>query len=221
MDFLHSVLYFILAIGVLVTVHEAGHFLVARWLGVKVLRFSVGFGRPLWSWRSPRDGVEYVVAAIPLGGYVKMLDERESEVAEHEKHLAFNNQSLGTRMAVVFAGPAFNFMFAVLAYWLMFMVGINGLKPIVGEVQPDAPAAMAGLRAGDQVLSVNAQPVLTWERVIQLAIERALSGEGTELEVAGSDDRQRAVVLDRDVLRLDDVARGGFFDLMGIEPRRP
>ena len=105
-----------MAIGVLVTVHEFGHFWVARRLGVKVLKFSIGFGRALWSRRHGEDGIEYVVAAIPLGGYVKMLDESEGEVAEHERHRAFNRQPLATRVAVVVAGPAFNFLFAVLAY---------------------------------------------------------------------------------------------------------
>ena len=137
MDFFaisYSVLAFIVAIGVLVTVHEFGHFWVARKLGVKVLRFSIGFGKPLWK-KLSRDGeTEYMIAAIPLGGYVKMLDEREGEVADHEKDLAFNNKPVGTRIAIVTAGPLFNFLFAILALWIMYISGIPGVRPVIGEI---------------------------------------------------------------------------------------
>ena len=118
-----SLLAFIVTLGVLITVHEFGHFWVARRLGVKVLRFSVGFGRPLWR-RRGRDGVEYVVAALPLGGYVKMLDEREGEVAPAEAPRAFNRQPVGSRIAIVLAGPLCNFLFAIVAYSLMFVIGV-------------------------------------------------------------------------------------------------
>src|SRR5512143_364957 len=148
---LFSVLWFVLALGVLVTVHEFGRFWVARPLGVKVLRFSVGFGQPLIRWRSRADETEYVVAALPLGGYVKMLDETEGEVAPQEAPRAFNRQSLSKRFAIVFAGPFFNFIFAVLAYWLMFMLGVTGVKPVIGEVDPGSVASSAGLRAGDEI----------------------------------------------------------------------
>ena len=134
MDFLgiiYSILAFIVAIGILVTVHEFGHFWVARRLGVKVLRFSVGFGKPLWLRKSGADQTEYVIAAIPFGGYVKMLDEREGDVEEHELSRAFNRKSVWRRIAIVVAGPAFNFLFAILAYYLIFLVGVNGVKPVI------------------------------------------------------------------------------------------
>ena len=134
--FLFSLASFVVAIGVLVTVHEYGHFWVARRLGVKVLRFSIGFGKPLWKRTFGKDATELVVAAIPLGGYVKMLDEREGEVAEAELSRAFNRKPVSTRIAVVVAGPAFNFIFAIFAYWLMFVSGVPGLKPVVGDVLP-------------------------------------------------------------------------------------
>ena len=133
------------AIGILVTVHEFGHFWVANRLGVKVLRFSVGFGRPLWLWRWGADRTEYVIAVVPLGGYVKMLDEREGEVDAREVHRAFNRQTLWVRNLVVLAGPLFNFLFAILAYWLMFVIGVSGLRPLVGEVTPGSVAEQAGL----------------------------------------------------------------------------
>ena len=124
-----SLVAFILAIGILVTVHEFGHFWVARKLGVKVLRFSIGFGPPLWSRRTGHDGTELVIAAVPLGGYVKMLDEREGEVPASERHRAFNRQPVITRCAVVAAGPVFNFLFAILAYWIMYASGVPGMRP--------------------------------------------------------------------------------------------
>jgi regulator of sigma E protease len=150
-----AILGFVLAIGVLVTVHEFGHFWVARRCGVRVLRFSIGFGRPLWSRRLGRDRTEYCIGSIPLGGYVKMLDEREAPVPESEVHRTFNRQSIPRRTAIVVAGPAFNFAFAILAYWMIFVLGIPGLKPVVGEVLDGSPAAEAGLQAGDEIREVS------------------------------------------------------------------
>ncbi len=154
---------FIVALGVLITVHEFGHYWVARRLGVKVLRFSLGFGKTLWSWRSRNGETEYVLAALPLGGYVKMLDEREGEVDAAERSRAFNNKSIGTRIAVVVAGPAFNFLFAIAAFWALFMMGVPGLKPLIGEVAPGSLAQTAGLRSGDQIMTVDGRATPTWE----------------------------------------------------------
>lgn len=154
---------FLVAIGVLVTVHEFGHYWVARRLGVKVLKFSIGFGRNLFSWHGGRDRTEYAIAVLPLGGYVKMLDEREGEVAEAELHRAHNRQPLPSRAAIALAGPAFNLLFAVLAYWVVFVVGIPGLRPVVGPVTPHSPAAEAGFRHGDEIISVGGSPTPTWE----------------------------------------------------------
>src|SRR5688572_9390713 len=128
-----SIWWLLVTLGLLVTFHEFGHFWVARRLGVKVLRFSVGFGRALWS-RTARDGTEYVVAAIPLGGYVKMLDEREGDVAAADLPGAFNRKPVLSRIAIVAAGPAFNLIFAVAAFWLMFVIGKPDFQPIVGRV---------------------------------------------------------------------------------------
>ena len=143
-EVLGSIWWLLVALGVLVTFHEFGHFWVARRLGVRVLRFSVGFGKPLWSRRSA-DGTEYVVAAIPLGGYVKMLDEREGEVAESELNQAFNRKSVWSRIAIVAAGPVFNLVFAVFAFWVMFMVGIPESRPLIGSAS--GLAAEAGIEA--------------------------------------------------------------------------
>jgi regulator of sigma E protease len=166
MNILISVLAFVVAIGVLVTVHEFGHFIVARFLGVKVLRFSVGFGKPLWRWQRHPDSTEYVIAWLPLGGYNKFLDEREGEVAEAEKHLAFNRQPLVKRFPIVLAGPVFNLLFAVLAYWVIFMVGVPGIRPIVGDIRAGSPAAQAGFVAQDEIQAVNGHATPTWDTAL-------------------------------------------------------
>ncbi|HCZ47842.1 MAG TPA: RIP metalloprotease RseP, partial [Gammaproteobacteria bacterium] len=172
---LWSVGAFVVAIGVLVSVHEFGHFWVARRVGVKVLRFSVGFGRPLWR-RVDRHGTEFVIAALPLGGYVKMLDEAEAPVADDEQHRAFNRKPVWARMAVVVAGPLANLLLAWLFYWVMFMVGIQGQRPLVGEVLPDTPAAVAGFAAGDSIEAVGGRPVRSWEDATLALMPAALDG---------------------------------------------
>jgi regulator of sigma E protease len=174
MHVLTSILGFILAVGVLVAVHEWGHFWVARRLGVKVLRFSIGFGRPLKTWR--RGETEYVIASLPLGGYVKMLDGREGPVDPAEAHRAFDRQSVGKRAAIVAAGPIANLVFAVFAYALMFMVGVTGLAPILDAPAAGTSAAQAGLQAGAEVLAVNDRPVRTFE-ALRIAVLDAATGD--------------------------------------------
>ena len=221
MSILSSIVWFVIAIGVLVTVHEFGHFWVARRLGVKVLRFSIGFGRPIWRTRAGRDQVEYVIGAIPLGGYVKMLDESEGEVSESEVHRAFNRQSLPVRFAVVSAGPVFNFLFAVVAYWAMFMVGISGLKPLVGEVAPGSLASAAGLESGQEIVRVADRETHSWESVIQGVIGGSLSGAPLPVTVDDPARGSRELRLDLSGVALDDLTRGQFFERLGFSPMRP
>jgi len=187
LDILQSILAFIVAIGVLVTVHEFGHFWVARRMGVKVLRFSVGFGRPLWRWRSPKDQTEYVIGSLPLGGYVKMLDEREGDVAPIELEYSFNRKSVWRRFAIVAAGPLFNFLFAILAYYLIFLAGVSGMKPVVGEVANPSPAYSAGLQQGDVILAVNGIETQTWEKARFVLLEQAVDADRLRLQVQGRD----------------------------------
>jgi len=220
-DLLYSILSFVVAIGVLVTVHEFGHFWVARRLGVKVLRFSVGFGRPLWSWRSGPDDIEYVIAAVPLGGYVKMLDEREGDVDPADQPRAFNRQPLWVRFAVVLAGPLFNFLFAVVAYWLMFVIGVSGLRPLVGEVTPGSLAERAGLTSGQEIVQVDTRTTRTWEAVIQAVISRVLEGGAAHLKVSEPGKGTQDLTLDTQQVVVDELTRGQFFTTLGIEPRRP
>lgn len=186
--FLISVIAFIVALSVLITVHEFGHYWVALKCGVKVLRFSVGFGAPIWKRvGGGADKTEYVVAAIPLGGYVKMLDEREGPVDAHELHRAFNRQPVHKRIAIVIAGPLFNFLFAIFAYWLMFNVGLPGLKPYIDSVDDLSVAARAGMRAGDEIVSVGGRETPTWQAARQELLTLGLQQDTADVEVRAAD----------------------------------
>ncbi len=185
---------FIVAIGILVSVHEFGHFWVARKLGIRVLKFSIGFGKPLWKRVSKVDGVEYIVAAIPLGGYVKMLDEREGNVAPADAPFSYNRAPVWKRILTLLAGPFANLIFAVLAYWVLLMIGIPSLKPVVGEVTPASIAARAGLRGDELITAVQGKAQTTREGVMLALFEnvvdpqlqlrvRAQQGQGDEREL--------------------------------------
>ncbi|NOY74020.1 MAG: RIP metalloprotease RseP [Gammaproteobacteria bacterium] len=181
---LSSIFFFILTLGILITFHEFGHYWVARKLGVKVLRFSVGFGSPIWKKTGKdADQVEYVIAAIPLGGYVKMLDERETEVPQEDLHRSFNRQSLATRTAIVAAGPIFNFLLAIVVYWFVFMLGVNGLKPIVGGVAVDSIAERGGFQKEDEILKVGDRDVEAWGDAILAILDEALNQQFTSIQV--------------------------------------
>jgi regulator of sigma E protease len=181
-NLIHTVVAFIVALGVLIVVHEYGHYLVARLCGVKVLRFSVGFGRPLALWRSGADATEWVVAAVPFGGYVKMLDEREGPVAPHDAPRAFNRQSVLRRFLIVLAGPLFNFAFAILVYAGLFMHGLPEARPVLAEPPPGTLAAAAGLHAGDTVRATNGEALATWQDLRWRVLQAALQGQKIRLE---------------------------------------
>lgn len=190
MSVLHNIFFFIVAIGLLVTFHEFGHYWVARKAGVKVLRFSVGFGKPLFSWKKTTadgDEIDYVVAALPLGGYVKMLDEREGSVPDADKSRAFNNQSIGKRFAIVFAGPAFNFILAVFLYWIIFILGTTVDRPLVGEPIPQSMASIAGFQLQDEVLSVGHVEVRSWNQFRMEILDQGLNGGDLEIGVRAID----------------------------------
>lgn len=176
MELLQTLLATLVTLGILVTIHEWGHFYVARRCGVKVLTFSVGFGKPLFSWRD-KQNTEYVIAAIPLGGYVRMLDEREGPVAEEQLDQAFNRKPIMQRIAVVAAGPAVNLIFAVFAYWLMFVAGVSAVKPTVGATMPGSLAAVAAIEPGGEVVMVDGVETLSWDAVnLRLAARVGESG---------------------------------------------
>jgi len=177
MELIQILLATLVTLGLLVTVHEYGHFWVARRCGIKVLRFSIGFGKPLVRWYD-KQGTEYAIAAIPLGGYVKMLDEREGNVEESEKDQAFNRKPVGQRIAVVVAGPAANFLFAIFAYWLMFLLGVTAYVPLIGEVNQGSLADQAGLRSGEEIIQIDGSDTQSWQEV-SLALLAHMGETGT------------------------------------------
>jgi len=219
---LHNIIFFIIAIGVLVTFHEFGHYWVARRLNVKVLRFSVGFGKPLISWfkTSGEDKVEFAIAAIPLGGYVKMLDEREAPVDDAEKHRAFNNQPVLNRFAIVIAGPAFNFILAIFLYWIVFLNGVEGVKPVLGEAAVESIAEGAGFLSEEQVLTVGDTEIKTWQAFRMALIDHGIDGGDLKIKVSNLDDVEITRILplgDRHILDNNtDVT-----EQLGFMPWRP
>jgi regulator of sigma E protease len=221
MNVLISTAAFLVAIGILVAVHEYGHFMAARMLGVRVLRFSIGFGRPLWVRRAGDDRTEYCVSAIPFGGYVKLLDERDCPVALGEQHRAFNRQPIPARIIILAAGPLLNFIFAIIAYWGMFMIGVPGTRPLIGEVTPDSIAAQAGLHAGDRIVSVGGRSTATWEGAVVAILDQMLSAGRITLAVRGEDGRDRTVALDTAGQASSLTEPGQLFSGLGIVPWAP
>jgi regulator of sigma E protease len=183
MTFLQYVLWFIVALGVLIVVHEYGHYLVARLCNVKVLRFSVGFGKALVTWRLGRDKTEWVIAAIPFGGYVKMLDEREGPVEPADLERSFNRQSVERRFLIVAAGPVFNFIFAIAVYAGLFMYGLPEARPVLSAPAAGTRAHTAGFEAGDTVRAINSEAIQTWQDLRWRVLQGALQRESLRFEV--------------------------------------
>lgn len=204
---------FLLALGILVTIHEFGHFWVARKMGVKVITFSVGFGKSIKSWYRKGDETEYRLAAIPLGGYVKMLGEQDEEIADSEKHLSFANKSLGARAAIVAAGPVANLLFAILVLWVMYILGVPGYKPLVGEVKSQSLAEQGGLRQGDEIISVDGERTATLQSLRLILIDRLFSQQKADLMVKRGEN-EVPVSLDFTNIPLPDS--GKEFEFMGI-----
>jgi regulator of sigma E protease len=218
MSVLYNIFFFIIAIGVLVTFHEFGHYWVARKAGVKVLRFSVGFGKPLFTWRrktAEGDEIEYIVAAIPLGGYVKMLDEREGEVSDADKKRAFNNQHVSTRIAIVFAGPAFNFILAIFLYWLVFLMGATVDRPLVGETEAGSIAEQAGFEKRDEVLKVGDRSIQSWNEFRLAILDQGLDGGTISILVRNIDGVESRRELALGELRLLEN-EGDIFNVIGF-----
>jgi regulator of sigma E protease len=215
-EVLGSIWWLLVALGLLITFHEFGHFWVARKLGVRVLRFSVGFGKAIWS-RRGADGTEYVIAAIPLGGYVKMLDEREGEVPQDELGQAFNRKPVWTRIAIVAAGPVFNLIFAVLAFWLMFLVGIPESRPVIGAVS--GIAAEAGIEPGDTIVAVDSLDTRAWSHTVLELVAHALDREATMVTVENADGVRSEHILDLAALG-PDFSEEKTLQAIGIEPWR-
>jgi regulator of sigma E protease len=220
-DFLYTLIAFVVAISVLVVVHEFGHYWVARRLGVKVLRFSLGFGKPLWMRRFGRDQTEWVIAAVPLGGYVKMLDEHEGKVAEQDLARAFNRQPTLKRVAIVVAGPLFNFLFAILAYSILNMVGTEGMRPVVGKVAESSLAQQAGFRQGDEFIAIDGYKVQSWDQRRLYLYERALDRATVTFTVRALDGLTHERALDLSSLSAADVGAGLLERQIGLFPSLP
>jgi len=220
LELVYTVGWFIVTLAILIAVHEFGHFWAARKLGVKVLRFSIGFGRPLLRHVSPRDGTEYVLAAIPLGGYVKILDEQEGSVPAAQQHLAFSHQPLWKRSVIVTVGPFFNFLLAVLAYWAIFVTGDVGTRPVIGEVVPQSIAAKARFTPGDELLAIADRTTLTWEAAVFALTAEVLNGDDLAVRVRDESGLELVRVLNGDALaRLpDDPA---LLSKLGLSPASP
>ncbi len=198
---LQKLLWFLVALSVLVVVHELGHYLVARLAGVKVLRFSVGFGKTLFARRWGRDQTEWAVCALPLGGYVKMLDEREGAVAADEVHRSFNRATVWRRIAIVLAGPVANFLLAIVFYWLLFMHGVPALKPVIDQPLPNTPAAAAGLVAGDEIIRVDDNEIQSFQDLGLALLRAGVADQRVALGLKGG----RTAQLDTSAMQTEDL----------------
>ncbi|TDJ37108.1 MAG: RIP metalloprotease RseP [Gammaproteobacteria bacterium] len=221
MSALTNLVAFIVAISILVAVHEFGHYIVGRLCGIKVLRFSIGFGKPVWMKIAGRDRTEYCISAIPLGGYVKFLDEREGPIDPEDQGRAFNHKPIASRIAVLLAGPFFNFLFAFLAYWVLFINGVPTMKPAVGEVTEGSYAAEAGLEFGDRILKVGDRNATDWETALVSMLDEMLDDGRVPLELKGADGWVRKTTIDvgDDASRLTEP--GMLFDGLGFQPWQP
>jgi regulator of sigma E protease len=216
-----NLLSFIVAISLLVAIHEFGHYIVGRWAGMKVLRFSVGFGKPIWLRRAGKDNTEYCIASIPLGGYVRFLDSREGPVTPEEEGRAFNHRPIPHRIAVLVAGPLFNFLFAIVAYWALFMPGVMVLKPAIGNVETDSYAADAGLQFGDKIVAVDGKAVSDWESTLLAILDSMVATGRVPLSLEDEQGGQRLAVLNvgADATRLTEP--GMLFEGLGFDVWQP
>ena len=220
MNFFISILAYVIAVCMLIIWHEFGHFIVMRLFGIKVLRFSVFFGKPLFRWQRHPGSTEVAIGWLPLGAYVKPLDERDGEVADSETNMAFNRQLLYKRFLAVLAGPAFNFLFAILAFWAIFMIGVPGTRPVIGDVRPDSPAAHAGFVKQDEILSINGSNTPTWEMAAMRLFEGSINNHEIAVRVLTPDHREKQLLLSINNSRTL-TASGKLLDGLGLSQFQP
>ena len=221
LDVIQNAMWFLVAVFVLVTFHEFGHFAVGRLFGVGVLKFSVGFGRPLAKWRSTKSGTEYILGILPLGGYVKFVDEREGEIPVNQIRQAFNRQNLGVRTAVVVAGPAANFLLALLLYWLVFGIGINDVRPVVGEVLLDSPAESLGIAVEDNLVAIDGRPVRSWGEHRYYLMDRVGQRAALEIELLTIQGERKIITIDTDRYAAEKMEPFVLEGIVGILPLIP
>ncbi len=220
-SFLTNLVAFVALISILVAVHEYGHFIVGRWSGMKVLRFSIGFGKPIWMHRGVKDNTEFCVSAIPLGGYVRFLDSREGIIEPEDEGRAFDQRPIPLRIAVLLAGPAFNFLFAIVAYWVLMAGGYMIIKPAVGVVESGSYADQAGLEFGDKIITVGDAAATEWEATLVAILGEMVEDGRVPLTLESSDGRRREAVINvgEDKTRLTEP--GVLFDGLGFVPWQP
>lgn len=217
-----NLLSFLAVIGILVTVHEYGHYIVGKLFGVKVLCFSVGFGRPIYKYKSKKgDKTEYRLSTIPLGGYVQFLDSRNDEVQPQEIKRSFNHQPLFSKISILFAGPLFNFIFAVLAYFFLFSNGVMTMKPIVGEVIDGSHASNAGLFYEDEIISINGNNTSDWDTVITSIMSSVVNKQDFSLKVKNKNSGQRLISFSINDDKTDLTEPGKLFSGLGFYPWQP
>ena len=209
---------FVLAISLLVAVHEWGHYIAARVSGIKVLEYSIGFGPALWRRKAGPDATEYQLRALPVGGFVRLLDEREGPVAADEVHRSFTRQPYWRRIFVLAAGPGMNFLFAIVAYWAIFLAGVQSIAPFVGAVDPDGMAERAGLRAGDRIVAVEGRETPTWQAVVMAIVEEILGDPSVELTAETGEGARRTLVLDLEDQKRGILENGDLFTAVGLRP---
>ena len=215
-EILLSIIAFIISVGLLITFHEFGHFSMARFFDIKVLRFSIGFGRPIYTRHFGRDRTEFTICLLPLGGYVKMLDDREGTVVQQEKAREFNGKPLWQRFLIVLAGPFFNFIFAIIAYSLIYTIGINALKPIIGHVETTSIASSSGFAEGQEILSINGVSTPTWPTVIDSLVNHVVSGDVVDIQVKNNSGEKQVLSLNLSSISIDEMADGNLLKKLGL-----
>ena len=214
-EILHAIAFFIISVGVLITFHEFGHFWVARFFDVKILRFSIGIGRSIYTKRFGKDQTEFSIGFLPLGGYVKMLDDREGKVVEEEKKREFNSKPIWQRFSIVLAGPVFNFIFAIFIYSIIYSIGVNALKPIIGDVEPSSISEESGFVKGQKILSINGAKTPTWPTVIDSLVKHTISGKTVNI-VLESDSKKQNLSLDLSKIKIDKISDGKLLNELGL-----
>ncbi len=218
LDTITYALWFVVAISILVAVHEYGHYIVGKWSGMKILKFSIGFGRPIWSRVSGPDKTEYSISSIPLGGYVRFLDSREAGVSPDDEGRAFDQRPIPLRIATLLAGPAFNFLFAIFAYWALFVYGVPTLVPTVGDVEPDSFAYEAGLQTGDRIVAVNGDETPGWEATLLRMLDSMVATGSIPMTLQSADGDRRDTVIEVGAAARQLTEPGALFDGLGFKP---
>ncbi len=214
-EILQAIVFFIISVGILITFHEFGHFWMARFFNVKILRFSIGIGRSIYTKRFGKDQTEFSIGLLPLGGYVKMLDDREGEVTEEEKKREFNNKPIWQRFCIVLAGPIFNFIFAIFIYSIIYSIGVNALKPIIGDIKPSSISEEFGFVKGQEILAINGTKTPTWPTVIDSLVKHTIFGDTVNI-VVESNSKKQNLSLDLSKIKIDKISDGKLLNELGL-----